>query len=268
MQYLTVRQGGEDDSVPVAQREVLAIIEEQGLLRTLKELTTSGRFAGDTCRCPGDLTLALHGASGDIVGSATIHSERISWERNRFQNDLITPQIYKIQLLFSKLGINGTSRILLDQMISRLNLHEGESQFRRSGDESALLARRVPLPLLGDLLNLSGEDAGNLDRESVRRLTELLVREAGESTVAVRQLFAWLGSTTWPADAIGGDGQLVRHMLDEFDSNLISRSLHVLADRYEVMGAVTWAAFRVDDAAIVASIQPALMGVLADSQDR
>jgi hypothetical protein len=263
---LEILQGGEDGP-PVSQRQVIAVIDDHDAVRRVQGWTTSGEFAGDVCRCSGDLTLALYDAKNALLGSATLHPGRVSWERDRFRNDLLTSEV-ALRLFLSHLGVDGASRSLLDRMISALNLHEGDVQFRPAGDAAALAAHRVPSALSEDLRQRSGEDAANLDQELVRRLTVRLIQAEGDSTRAVRQLFAWLGTATWPAEAIAGDGQLARRMLGELDPLLIAQVLPGLTDPSELMGAVVWAAFHDADAASMSAVGPAISRLLGDSLKR
>ncbi|WP_431911279.1 hypothetical protein [Micromonospora carbonacea] len=147
-------------------------------------------------------------------------------------------------------------------MIRVLNLSEGDVQFRRAGDANALEVRRVPPSLACDLLQWSGEESAKVNQESVVRLVGTLSRAEGDWNRVVRQLLAWLGSVTWPAEAIAGDGQLARRMLGELDPALIVKQLPELADPAEVMGVVVWAASQEDDAAVMSAIGPAVTRLL------
>src|SRR5215218_7093909 len=73
---LAVLRGGEDGPA-VQLRELIAVIDDPSILHQVREWTTSGDYKGDVCRCPGDLTLALHGPDGAMLGSATVHTDRI-----------------------------------------------------------------------------------------------------------------------------------------------------------------------------------------------
>ena len=146
---VVIVEGGESD-VPVTCRQEIETIADSEILGLLQEWTTAGSFAGDICRCPGDLALALLDGNGDLVGSASVHSDRVSWERARFQNDLIAVNMVELRLLFSRLGVDGSSRALLDRLISTLDLHEGEVQFRIRGDSNSLVSHVVPPSLAPD----------------------------------------------------------------------------------------------------------------------
>jgi len=248
----------------VAARPVIASIVDSGLLVELRTLTTSGSFSGDLCRCDGDLTLTLHDAGDALIGSATLHPTAVSWERERFANDLDISHSSSLHLLLARAGINGASNRILGELLTVSGLHEGEQQFRPADDAEALVAHRVPAPLAEALSKVSGDAAGQLDQESVRRLTRRLVESEGD-TRAVRQLFAWLGTATWPTEAISGDGQLVRRMLDGLEPAVVERTLHELSTPSEVMGAVAWAAFLEEDAGVIGIIEPAIRRHLTKS---
>ncbi|WP_159079615.1 hypothetical protein [Plantactinospora sp. BC1] len=261
---VVVLQGGEGEP-PTGERQTLAVIEDGASLNRIREWTTAGEFVADICRCPGDLTLVLYDSESSAIGSASLHPDRVAWERSIFLSDLCGADLVALRLFLSGLGINGASGAVLDKLISVLNLHEGDVQFRRAGDRAELVARRVPLSLVDVLSLKSGEQAANLEQDLVERLTADLVRAEGSWHAAIKRLFAWLGSVTWPAEAVAGDGQLVRRMLDEFDAIAIARVLPELAGPPEVMGAVAWAAFRGEDASTMSVLGSAIIRLLRQS---
>ncbi|MCX4388229.1 hypothetical protein OG777_15000 [Micromonospora peucetia] len=260
---LEILPGGEDFP-PLSRRQSIAVIDVGDDINRVRKWTTEGEFAEDVCRCPGDLTLALYDAGNLLIGSATLHPGRISWERNRFWNDLLASEV-ELRLFLSRFGVDGASRSLLGHMISALNLHEGAVQFRPAGDVALTTARRVPSVLVEDLLKWPGDEAANLDRELVQRMTDRLIQAEEDSTKTVRELLAWLGTATWPAEAIAGDGQLARRMLEKLDPALMTQVLPELTDPFELMGAVVWAAYREDDAASMSAVEPAITQLLVDS---
>ncbi|MFB7337278.1 hypothetical protein FNH09_31775 [Streptomyces adustus] len=80
---------GGDDAGPLAGRRLLAEVYDDDALAELRELTTSGAFTGDICRCHGSLTVALLDAGGDFIGGGSCHGrDTVSWERGRFRDDL------------------------------------------------------------------------------------------------------------------------------------------------------------------------------------
>jgi hypothetical protein len=263
--FVRILEGGEDGP-PVDRRKLLAAIEDREQLERLRELTTIGAFAGNTCRCPGDLTVSLYNVDNELLGSATIHSERVSWDRRRFENDLIPVGQVRLQLLFSEFGINGTSRALLPRMIRVLSLDEGRVQFRPANDEEELARYRVPRLLSEALLPLSGKDAGNIDQSAVVVMAERLKRTSGDLAPIVRVLLAWLGTATWPAEAIDGDGRLARRLLDEFEPAAVVRTMPDLVEPSEIMGGLVWAAFRADDASAMSGLGPAIDRLVSTSR--
>lgn len=262
---VVIVEGGETGE-PLDQRQVLAAIEDPDLLRLLHIWTTSGSLAGGICRCLGDLTLVVYDEGGRLVGSASVHPDRLSWERSRFQDDLLATNMVELRLLFSRMGVNGTSRALLDRLISALDLHEGEIQFRPRGDFDSLAGHRVPPSLARELVNFSGEEAASLDGQRVEQLARHMFEVEKDSETVIRQLFSWLGSATWPAEAIAGDGVLARRMLGEVREELVTQSLANISDSSELMGAVVWAAFREDDAVIMNTISSAVHTLLRGAQ--
>jgi hypothetical protein len=257
---LAVLEGGESD-IPVARRRPLFETSEVTDLRAIGEWLTTGLFTGDICRCPGELTFALYDDRRETIGSGTLHGERVSWERRRFQNDLRIRSVAPLYVYLSKVGINGSSRALLGSMIEALGLEEGEIQFRPAADRDALAARRVPPGLHDEVADVSGDRAAKLDDNQVEKMLILLGADS-DPPRAVHQLLAWLGAATWPAEALSGDGQLARRMLDRFDLGTIERVLQTVTDPHEVMGAVAWAAHREDDARFVTALGPAIERLL------
>ncbi|WP_053709966.1 hypothetical protein [Streptomyces sp. NRRL B-3648] len=80
---------GGDLRVPLADRPVLGEVFDDAALGELRGLATEGEFAGDICRCPGSLTVALLNAQGAVTGAAGLHGGTdLAWGRNRFRNNL------------------------------------------------------------------------------------------------------------------------------------------------------------------------------------
>jgi hypothetical protein len=232
------------------------------VLDRVREWTTIGDFAGDVCRCAGDLTLVLYDATGAPIGSGTVHPHRVSWERDRFHNDLILANMVELQIFFAGSGIRGSSRSLLEPMMTALNLHEGEAQFRSAGDIEAYRVRRVPPALFDDLWQMSGQDAARVDQAAVDRMLTRLSETEPDPAKVVRELLAWLGTASWPAEAVSGDGQLARRLLTGVDQGIVAQVLPSLTDPSEIMGALVLAAFSDDDVPIARAIAPAVGRVL------
>ena len=261
VRVIKIFEGGEDGP-PVLQRQALAVIDDLGVQTRIQKLATEGVLTGDTCRCPGDLTIALFDEADHLIGAATLHPGRVSWERASYGNDLIAPRIVQLRLLLAEVGINGTSKVLLEPLISALDLFEGDVQFRLAGDAASRSAQIVPAALLPALLRWSGDEAATLESEVVATLTSELVRAEGNVERAIVQLFGWLGAVTWPAEALAGDGLLARRMVERFAVTDVEAVLPTLGEPAAVMGAVVWAANRADDAAVIAALSPAIMKIL------
>ncbi|MEV7230964.1 hypothetical protein AB0M79_28690 [Polymorphospora sp. NPDC051019] len=176
---------------------------------------------------------------------------------------MILSDAVSLQLSLAGMGVIGSSKRLLGQMISALSLDEGEIQFRPAGDIDALVAHRVPRALFVELIRMSGDEAGNADRASIRRMFSLLRQAENDSTKIARSLLAWLGSLTWPAEAVAGEGQLVRNLLAELDPQVVVNVLPRLDDPQELMGAFVLAAFATDDTSTLKAIGPALNSLLS-----
>ncbi|GAB7104620.1 hypothetical protein JCM4814A_29340 [Streptomyces phaeofaciens JCM 4814] len=99
---------GGDDAGPLARRRVLAEVYDDDALAELRELTTTGAFTGDICRCFGSLTVALLDARGDFVGSGSHHGGTdISWERGRFRNNLEVADPERLEAFFRRHEVYG-----------------------------------------------------------------------------------------------------------------------------------------------------------------
>ncbi|GAA2500721.1 hypothetical protein [Winogradskya humida] len=261
---VVIADGGEDGQ-PVAGREVLATVEDETALRQLREWTTSGNLRGDVCRCPGDLTVAVYDAEDVLLGSGTLHPGRVSWERERFRNDLLVDDI-GLRLFLSGLGVGGSSSALLSDLLTKLDLVDDGAECRQAGDVAALEASRVPPVLFDHLRDHSGLEAAGFGADTIGVMVGDLVRSAGQRG-AVRQVLAWLGSVVWPTEALGGDGQVAKRMLESLGG--VERELAGLTEPAEVMGAVVWAIFRGgDDTDVMNAVGPAVGRVLRSGTGR
>lgn len=248
-----VLDGGEDGPA-VGERRTLAVIDDTAVLAQVERLATTGDLVRDICRCPGDITLALYDEHRVLLGSATLHPGRVAWERERFADDLATPGDVTLRLVLAKAGVHGASRALLGRIIPLRDLHEGDVQFRRAGESSV----RLPRSISNRLRQWSGFEAAALSQDIIDGLADNLIQAEGDKVRVIRQLLAWLGSVTWPAEAMAGDGQLARRMLDRMDQDAIVALLPEIDDPAEVMGAVVWAAYRDDDAGAMTALAGAI----------
>ncbi|KOV61696.1 hypothetical protein [Streptomyces sp. MMG1121] len=81
--------GGPDLRAPLAERPVVGEIFDPAALARLRDLTTTGEFTGDICRCPGSPTVALLDTDAEFIAAGSLHGDRdMSWERARFHNNL------------------------------------------------------------------------------------------------------------------------------------------------------------------------------------
>ncbi|MEU1756777.1 hypothetical protein ABZ436_29545, partial [Micromonospora matsumotoense] len=102
---MQILDGGEDAG-PLADRRILAELRNPSTIEAARKLTTTGRFTGDICRCPGDTTIALHDDSGVLITSASLHGYgNISWERQRLHNDLHMADPAALHLLLATHGV-------------------------------------------------------------------------------------------------------------------------------------------------------------------
>ncbi|WP_369249347.1 hypothetical protein [Streptomyces sp. R41] len=74
---------------PLAERSVVGEGFAPAPLTELRELTTTGVFLDDICRCLGSLTVALLDGDGEFIGGGSFHGGTdIAWEWSRFRNNL------------------------------------------------------------------------------------------------------------------------------------------------------------------------------------
>ncbi|MEV4141733.1 hypothetical protein AB0J72_57485 [Dactylosporangium sp. NPDC049742] len=82
--------------------DVLAVVTDPAELDALRRETTTGRYTGGICRCPGNLTLTLHDAGGALLGTARLHGHgSVAWAAERFHNhlDVADPTALRLRLV-------------------------------------------------------------------------------------------------------------------------------------------------------------------------
>ncbi|MFI5529781.1 hypothetical protein ACIA8O_14700 [Kitasatospora sp. NPDC051853] len=247
-----VLTGGEGSEVDAPERELLAVIEDPVELAELRRLTTAGRFDDGICRCHGGLTLGLRGADGEGLGRASVHgTDRISWERSRFGDDLTIGDPLGLGMLLARHGLGGWLTHFVGELVGPLGLREGRPQYRQAGSGASgsrlLAARRVPPCLRPYLTGVSGIEAGKLPEEEVSRLRAVLAAEHPDGGERARLLLAWLGRLTWPIEAEHGEGLLVRRLLEGLDPVAAAAAADAVVvaggtvDGYTAMGLLCWA---------------------------
>ncbi|MEU8376556.1 hypothetical protein AB0C22_26030 [Micromonospora sp. NPDC048894] len=261
---MQIVDGGEDAG-PLADRAILAELRNPSTIEAAWKLTTTGRFTGDICRCPGDTTIALHDDSGVLITSASLHGYgNISWERQRLHNDLHVADPAALHLLLATHGVPDQIPLFLTPLTDLLNLHEGHPQFRPAGNAGRqhLTERAVPHVLHPALLPLTGQQAGALSTTQLDAMNDQLTAAAPSPVDRAGILLSWLGRLPIPAEAYWGEGALIRHLLADIPRADIATAARHAPTAHTTMGVVNLALHSGDDGTLTTAIGPALRRLL------
>ncbi|WOX12756.1 hypothetical protein [Streptomyces sp. N50] len=100
-----VLEGG-DNGGQLAERGLLGEVFDAEDLALLRSLTTTGAFIDDICRCHGSVTIALLDAEGEFIGAGSVHGRTdVSWERDRFENNLEVADPERLARFLERLGV-------------------------------------------------------------------------------------------------------------------------------------------------------------------
>lgn len=253
-------EGGEDGG-PIGERATLANLRDPSAVEAARALTTTGRFTGDICRCHGGPTIVLRDVTGQVIGSASLHGfGSISWERSRFRNDLIMADPVALHLLLAAHGASGQIASFLAPLAELMHLHEGRPQFRPAGKAGKryMAERRIPDVLHPLLLAVNGQQVGELSDDKFdeiqRRLTAATPSPVDRATI----LLSWLGRLTIPAEALWGEGVLVRRLLADLSRPDIATAADRADTGHAAMGAVNLILHWGDDGTLATAIGPTL----------
>ncbi|MEV6967899.1 hypothetical protein AB0M47_22595 [Hamadaea sp. NPDC051192] len=255
-----IADGGEDAG-PIATRTVLAEIRDPAALAELRSATTTGSFTGDICRCHGSRTLVLRDAAGEVIAHASLHGyDTVSWERRRFRDDLIIAHPASLHLLLAAQGVPGQIVQFYGPLTDLLQLHEGRPQFRPAGEKALrhLADRKVPEVLRPVLASMTGQEAGGLSDEQVGKLRRLLVGHEPSPTRRAEMLLGWLGRLSVPAEALWGEGVLVRQLLADIASHDIATAADDRRTGHIAMGIINLVQHNGDDRTLTSPIVPIL----------
>ncbi|WP_433311497.1 hypothetical protein [Micromonospora chersina] len=100
-------------------------------------------------------------------------------------------------------------------MADLLNLHEGRPQFRPAGSEGQryLTERGVPDVLHPVLVAATGQQCGELSNAQAEDIRRRFDAATPSPTARAATLLSWLGRLPIPAEALWGEGVLVRQLL-------------------------------------------------------
>ncbi|MEN3614803.1 hypothetical protein AAH979_35370, partial [Plantactinospora sp. ZYX-F-223] len=141
-----------------------------------------------------------------------------------------------------------------------LNLQEGRPQFRPAGrtDKRYLTERRVPDVLHPVLVAVTGQQSGELSDAQVdearRRLTAAMPSPAGRAAI----LLSWLGRLSSPAEALWGEGVLVRQLLADLALPDVATAAAETRTREVAMGVVNLVMHSGDDGTLATAVGPTL----------
>ncbi|MGP3975792.1 hypothetical protein ACTWQF_17635 [Streptomyces sp. 8N114] len=239
-----VLAGGES-AEPLDSRTLLGWVESPESLGKLRSLSTQGVVTMDTCRCPGSLTITLHGAEKQLLGRASLHGpDALLWEGGRFCGNLEVSDPVGLALLLARHGAMRHLAGLSTRLAYALGLREGRPQFRAAGrgpNGARLLGTRgVPAILRPALSRVSGHDCARLADTRVEELRLMLSDwEPDEQRRAVL-LLTWLGRLPEPMEADYGEGVLVRSLLRGLAPVTAARAIGMPIDSHVALGLLRW----------------------------
>ncbi|MGX7671341.1 hypothetical protein [Plantactinospora sp. DSM 117369] len=253
-------EGGEDGG-PLPGRAVLAELADAVSVDAARVLTTTGRSTGDVCRCLGGPTIVLSDIAGQVLANAGLHGHgSVSWERSRFRNDLVVADPAALHLFLAEHGVPNQLTPFLAPLAELLNLQEGRPQFRPAGrtGKRYLTERGVPDVLHPVLVAVTGQQSGELSDAQVdearRRLTATMPSPAGRAAI----LLSWLGRLSSPAEALWGEGVLVRRLLADLALPDVATAAAETRTREVAMGVVNLVMHSGDDGTLAKAVGPTL----------
>ncbi|MCP2323931.1 hypothetical protein HDA40_002438 [Hamadaea flava] len=258
-----VVEGGEEAG-PIDERALLADIRDPTVLAELRSATTTGSFTGDICRCHGSRTLVLR--DGEVTACASMHGcDTVSWERRRFRDDLIVAPC-EIASSAAAQVVPGQIVQFYGQLTDLLQLQEARPQFRPAGKKALrhLADRNVPEVLRPVLASIAGQQAGELPAEQVGNLRQLLASSDPSPTHRATQLLDWLGRLPVPAEALWGEGVLVRQLLVGIAPHDIATAADNHRTGHIAMGIINLVQHNGDDGTFTSSIVPTLRELFSE----
>jgi hypothetical protein len=253
-------EGGEDGG-PLCGRAVLAELPDAVSVEAARELTTTGRFTGDICRCHGGPTIVLRDTAGDVLASASLHGHgSVSWERSRFRNDLVVADPAALHLFLAGHGVPNQLTSFLAPLADLLNLHEGRPQFRPAGKEGKryLTERGVPDVLHPVLVAATGQQCGELSDAQVDDVRRRLTAATPSPTARAAILLSWLGRLPIPAEALWGEGVLVRQLLADLRLPDVATAAAETRTGHVATGVINLIMHSGDDGTLATAIGPTL----------
>ncbi len=237
VQIVTGGEAGE----PLDGREVLAELRSVESIAAVRALTTTGRFTGDICRCHGGQTVVLLDSCGRVTTSASIHGfGSVSWDRPRFRNDLNVLDPAGLHIFLARQGVPRQLALFLAPLTDLLDLHEGRPQFRPAGKRGQryLAERAVPDVLHPLLLKFTGQEVGAFSAAQVEDVRRTLTAAVGSPEERAAILLSWLGRLPVPAEALWGEGVLIRQLLAGLSGTDLVTAVTTTSSAHVVMGVI------------------------------
>ncbi|MDG4840290.1 hypothetical protein O7631_27500 [Micromonospora sp. WMMD967] len=253
-------EGGEDAG-PLGSRAVLAELPDAVSVEAARELTTTGHFTGDICRCHGGPTIVLRDATGDVLAGAGLHGHgSVSWARSRFRNDLVVADPAALHVFLAGHGVPNQLTSFLAPLAELLNLREGRPQFRPAGKKGKryLDERGVPGVLHSVLVAVTGQQCGELSDAHVDDIRRRLAAAMPSPTARAATLLSWLGRLPIPAEALCGEGVLVRQLLADLSLLDVAAAAAQTRTGHVATGVINLIMHSGDDGALATAIGPTL----------
>lgn len=256
---------GGEDSGPLEARVLLAELRNIESIGALRTLTAIGRFTGDVCRCHGGPTVVLLDSRGRVTTSASIHGfGSVSWDRPRFRNDLNVVDPAGLHVFLARQGVPHQLGLFLAPLTELLDLHEGRPQFRPAGKRGQrhLVDRAVPDVLHPVLLQFTGQGVGEFSAKQVEEVRQILTAAVHSPEERAAILLSWLGRLPVPAEALWGEGVLIRQLLADLSRTDLIAGATTTNSAHVVMGVINTAMHGGDDLQLSDAVSPTLRRLL------
>ena len=240
------------DDFRQAGSDILASLNKRPDLDRIRDPTSTGKFAGDACRCHGGYSILLYDVNDLLIGEGNVcGGKRVAWNRSTYRNDLeISNPLGLIRLLI-EIGVPGQSKILLPGILDTFDLHEVDGQIRKDLNPD-VKPPWIPSALWDAVCALPPDGVGVL-AEGEGYLRALSGADAIDSVDPnqAELLLRWLGYVPWPAEAMAGDGVLLQSRLTGVEEGVIVGLIRGNVDIRCSVGAAIWSTFVDDDIAIL-----------------
>lgn len=240
------------DDFGQAGSDVLASLDRRLDLDRVRDLTSTGEFIGDACRCHGNYSILLYDVNDSLIGQGDVcGGKRIAWNRSTYRNDLEISNPIGLIRLFIEMGVQGQSKMLLPIILDAFDLHEGDGRIRKDLDPD-VRPPWIPSALWDAVSALSPDGVGVLagGEGYLRAFSGADAIDLIDPNQA-ELLLKWFGHVPWPAEAMAGDGVLLQRFLTRVEKGVIVGLIGRNVDMRCSVGAAIWSAFVDDDLPIL-----------------